>query len=87
MSVTIKASHGATDISDGTTATTPKTRQLTPDSVAQNPVSGKSRSKVIIRDRPVWTAYLIARAKFMAPLISQQTTLTEIAGCSNKQTK
>ena len=61
------ASHGATDISVGTMATTLKTRQLTPDSVAQNPVSGKSRSKETIRDRPVWTAYLIARAKFTAP--------------------
>ena len=84
MSATITASHGAIDISDGTMETTLKTRQSTPDSVAQNLVSGKNRSKEIIRYRPVWTTYSIARAKFTAPRISQQTTLTETAGYSNR---
>ena len=75
MSTTITASHGATDISIGTMATTLKARQSTPNSVAQNPVSGKSRSKETIRDHPVWTACLTAHAKFTAPRISQQITL------------
>ena len=50
-----------------TMATTPKTRQSMPDSEALDPVSGKSRSKEVIRARPVWTAYSIARVKFTAP--------------------
>ena len=36
---------GATDTSDGTTATTPKTRRSMPDSADLNPVSGRSHSK------------------------------------------
>ena len=78
------ADHVATDTSAATTAITPKTRQSMPDSVALNPVSGKSRSKEAIRARPVWTAYSIARVKFTAPPINQPTTPTENAGCSNR---
>ena len=70
MSVTITASYGATDTSVGTTATTPKTWRSVLDSVDPNPVSGKSRSKETIRYHPIWTAYLNARPKFMAPQIS-----------------
>ena len=87
MSATITASHDATDISDGTTAKTLKTRQSTPDSVDLSPVSGKSHSKEIIRDRLVWTAYWSARAKFMAPQTSQPTTPTETAGYLNMPAK
>ena len=43
--MTITASNGATDTSDGTTATTPKTRRSMPDSAELNPVSGRSHSK------------------------------------------
>ena len=49
------------------------------DSADPSPVSGRSRSKEIIRDRPVWTAYWSARAKFMAPRTSQPTTPIETA--------
>ena len=80
----LTADHVATDTSAATTATTPKTRQSMPDSVALNLVSGKSRSKEAIRARPVWTAYLIVRAKFTAPLINQPTTPTGNAGCLNR---
>ena len=78
------ASHDATDTSAATMATMPKTRQLMSDSVALNPVRGKSCSKDVIRARPVRTAYSIARVKFMAPPINQPTTPTENAGCSNR---
>ena len=75
------ADHVVTDTSAATMATTPKTRQSMPDSVALNPVSGKSRSKEVIRARPVWTAYSIARVKFTAPSTSQPIKPTENAGC------
>ena len=73
----------ATETSAAITVTTPKTRQLMPDSVALNPVSGKIRSKEAIWARPIWTAYSIARVQFTAPPINQPTTPTENAGCSN----
>ena len=38
-----------------------------PDSEALNPVSGKSHSKEILRARPVWNEYSIARARYTAP--------------------
>ena len=79
------ASHVATDTSATTRATTQKTRQSMPDSVALNPVSGKSRSRKAIRARPSWTAYSIVHVKFTAPPINQPTTPTENVGCLNRQ--
>ena len=87
MFVTITASHGATDISDGTTTTTLKTRQSTSDSADPNQVSGKSSSKETIKDRPAWTAYWNACAKFMAPRTSQLITLIETGGGTNRPVK
>ena len=78
------AYHDATNTSAANTVKTPKIRQLMPGAGAQSPGSGKGQPKIKIRVHPVWTAYLIARAKLMAPLISQPTTLTEIARCSNR---
>ena len=80
----VTADHVATDTSAALTATTPKTRQSMLDSVALNPVSGRSRSKEAIRARPVWTAYSIAHVKFTAPPISQPITPTENAGYSSR---
>ena len=62
--------HVATSISAALTAKILRIRQSMPDSVALNPVSGKSHSKEATRTRPVWTAYSIARVKFTAPPIS-----------------
>ena len=42
-------------------------RQSMPDSEALNPVSGKSHSKEILRARPIWIEYSIARAIYTAP--------------------
>ena len=63
---------------------TPKIRQLMPGLGAQSPVSGKGLSKITIRAHPVWTAYSIANAKFMAPQKRQPPIPTENAGSSNK---
>ena len=46
------------------TATILRIRQLMPDSEALNPVSGKSHLKEILRARPVWIGYSIARARY-----------------------
>ena len=63
---------------------TPKIRQLMPGLGAQSPVSGKGHPKITIRVHPVWTAYSIANAKFMAPQERQPPIPTENAGSSNK---
>jgi len=55
------------------------------DSVALNPVSGKSHSKEVLRAHPVWTEYSIARARYTAPLKNQPITPTGIVGCSSRQ--
>ncbi|KNE87397.1 hypothetical protein PSTG_19218 [Puccinia striiformis f. sp. tritici PST-78] len=54
-----------------------------------NSKSGQRKKlfKRTIRDRPVWTAYSAARARFMAPPTNQPTTLTEIARCSKQAGK
>ena len=62
----------------------PKIRQLMPGLVAQSLVSGKGHSKITIRVHPVWTAYSIANAKFMAPQKRHPPIPTENAGSSNK---
>ena len=71
--------HGAGKISAGIKKKAQRARRSTPDSVALNPVSGKSRSKEAIRARLAWTAYWIVRVKFTAPPINQPTTPTENA--------
>ena len=78
------ADYVAIDTSAATTATTPKTRQSMPDSVALSLVSGKSHSKETIRARPVQTAYSTVHAKFMAPQEHQPIIPTENAGSLNK---
>ena len=64
-----------------------KIRQLMPGSGAQSPVSGKGHPKIKIRVHPVWTAYSIANAKFMAPQERQPPIPTENVGSSNKPTR
>ena len=54
---TATASHDATDTSVEATMKILKIRQLTPDSVALNPVSGRSHSKETKMVHPVWTEY------------------------------
>ena len=76
--------NGATNTSVTKMVITLKIWQSMPDSVALNPVSGKSHSKIAIQARPVWTAYSIARVKFTAPPISQPITPTDNAGCSSR---
>ena len=63
---------------------TPKIRQLMPGSGAQSPVSRKGHPKIQIRVHPVWTAYSLANAKFMAPQKGQPPIPTENARSSNK---
>ena len=70
------AGHIATNISAALTVIILRIQQSTPDSKALNPVSGKSRSKEILRARPVWTVYSIAHAKYMAPPTSQPTVFS-----------
>ena len=55
-----------------------------PDFVALSPVSGKIHSKRTIQARPVWTAYSIVHAKFIAPQEHQPIIPTENARSSNK---
>ena len=76
--------HDATNTSAANMVTTPKIRQLMPGLGAQSPVSGKGPSKITIRVRPVWTAYSIVNAKFMAPQGRQPPILIENVGSSNK---
>ena len=78
------AGHVATNTSDASKTTIPRIQQSMPDSEALNPVSGKIHSKEALRARLVWTEYSIARAKYMAPLISQPATPTGIVGCSSR---
>ena len=78
------ADHVVTDKSAATTAITPMIRQSMPDSEALDPVSGKNHSKEVLRARPVWIAYLIARVKSTAPPISQPITPIENLGCSSR---
>ena len=78
------ANHDATNTSAANMVKTPKIRQLMPGSGAQSPVSGKGHPKIKIRVHPVWTAYSIANAKFMAPQERQPPIPTENAGSSNK---
>ena len=75
------ANHDATSTSVGTI---PKTRLSTPDSVAPNPVSGRSHLKETKMVHPVWTKYSIGPARFMAPPISLPIIPTEIVGSSNR---
>ena len=63
---------------------TPKIRPLMPGLGAQSPISGKGHSKITIRVHPVWTAYSIANAKFMAPQERQPPIPTENTRSSNK---
>ena len=73
-----------TNKSAALTATATRIRQLMPDSEATNPVNGKRHSKEILRARPIWTAYSIACARYMAPPKNQPTTPTGIVGCSRQ---
>ena len=78
------ANHAITDKSAATTVITPMIRQSMPDSEALDLVGGKSHSKEILRLRPVWIAYWIARVKSTVPLTSQPITPTENAGCKSR---
>jgi len=78
------ANHDATNTSAANMVKTPKIWQLMLGLGAQSPVSGKGHSKITIRVHPVWTAYSIANAKFMAPQERQPPIPTENAGSSNK---
>ena len=73
------------DQSAAITVITLRIRQSMPDSEALNPVSGKIHSKELLRVRPIWTEYSIARARYTAPLNNQPITLTGIVGCSSRQ--
>ena len=78
------ANHDETNTSAANMVKTPKIWQSMPGSGAQSPVSGKGHSKITIRVHPVWTAYSIANAKFMAPQERQPPIPTENARSSNK---
>ena len=75
--------HAVIDKSTATTTITPMIQKSMPDSEALDQVSGKSHSKEVLRARPVWIAYSIARVKYTGPLISQPITPTENVGCSS----
>ena len=79
------ASHGATDTSDGKTATAPRIRRSMPDLVALSPASRRSRSKRTIQAHLAWTAYLIICARFMAPQTNHPIIPIEIVGFLNRQ--
>ena len=76
--------HVTTNTSAASIVTIPRIRQSMPDSEALNLVSRKRHSKEVLRARPVWTEYSIARAKYMAPPTSQPTTPTGNVGCSSR---
>ena len=78
------ANPDATNTSAANMVEMPKIRQSMLDLAALSPVSGMGHSKMTIRVRPVWTAYLTAHAKFMAPQEHQSIIPTENAGSSNK---
>ena len=75
-----KEGHDTTNTSVEATMKIPKTWWSTPDSVALNPVSGRSHSKETKVVHPIWTEYSIGLARFMAPLTSLPIIPTEIAG-------
>ena len=79
------AGRVVTKTSAASTATIVRIQQSMPDSEALNPVSGKNHSKEILRARPIWTEYSIARARYTAPPKNQPTTPTGIVGCSSRQ--
>ena len=85
------ADHIVTDQSAAIMAITPKIRQSMPDSEALDPVSGKNHLKEILRPRPVWIAYWIARVKSMAALTSLMTRFCagedSWLACSNNLSK
>ena len=54
---TAMASHDATSTSVEIITKEPKTQRSTPNSVAPNPVNGRSRSKEIEMVCPTWTKY------------------------------
>ena len=84
----ISKNHGTSDTKDGNsrsrcnkhkrriTAKILRIRQSMPDSKALNPVSGKSHSNKVRRDRLAWTVYSIACVKYTAPQTSQPITPT-----------
>ena len=78
------ANPDATNTSAAKMVKMPKIRQSMPDLVALSPVSEMGHSKMTIRVRPVWTAYLTAHAKFMAPREHQPIIPMENVGSSNK---
>ena len=79
-----KTSLDATYTSVKTTVITPRTRQSMPDSGALSLVSGRSHSKRTIQAHPAWTAYLIVRARFMAPRTNHPIIQIEIVGFLNR---
>ena len=76
--------HDVRNTSIRTTMKKLKIHQSTPDSVAVNPVSGRSHSKETKIVHPVWTGYSIDLARFMAPLTSLPIIPTEIFGSLNR---
>ena len=81
---TAAAGSEATNTSVEATMIIPKTRRSTPDSVAPNPVSGRSHSKVTKMVHLAWTEYSIDLARFTAPPTSQPIIPTEVVGSSNR---
>ena len=75
------ASHDATSTS---VETITKTLRSMPDSVAPNPVNGRSHSKETEMVHLVWTEYSIGLARFMALLTNLPIIPTEIVGSLNR---
>ena len=75
---------GATNTNAANMVKAPKIWQSMPNLIARSPVSGRSRSKRTIQAHPAWTAYLIVRARFMAPQKNHPVIPTEIVGFFNR---
>ena len=83
-SKTAMASSDVIDTNPEAMVIMPMTPQSMPDSPAPSPASGRNHTKETIMDHPAWTAYSIARARYMAPQTNQPIIPIEIVGFLNR---
>ena len=74
----------ATNTSIRTTMMIQRIRQSMADSVAPNPVNGRSHSNETKTVHQAWTEYLIDLARYTALVTSLPTIPTEAVGSSNR---
>ena len=81
---TTAAGPDATNTSVEITMIILKTRRSTPDSMARNPVNGRSHLKEIKTVHLAWTEYSTNLARFTASPTSLPTIPIEVVGSLNK---